>query len=70
MIQPFIRHNNYFLIICIEPCTPPAECTVSDDIVFAQAHQIHVDVTFIARIIIYNRTVFQVKVLPYPLGII
>ena len=31
--EPFFRHNNCFLRIGVQPCSPPAKCAVADDIV-------------------------------------
>ena len=51
-MQPDIRDRHNFVRIGIEPGSPPTEGAVGDDIVLADAHQIHVEITARALVVV------------------
>jgi hypothetical protein len=40
--EPSFRCYDYFIGICVEPCTTPEKSTAGDDVIATQAHQLQV----------------------------
>lgn len=44
--EPSLWGYNYFLWICIEPCTPPGKCAIRNDVMATQAHELQMVACF------------------------
>ena len=52
--EPGFWGDDNFVFMRIQPGAPPAECAVGDDIMMAQAHQLHIPETALPCIPIYK----------------
>jgi hypothetical protein len=58
---PWVRGKDNLIRVWIEPCTPPGEAAVCDDVVAASGHQAQVFVRRIFGVVIHDDSAFEFR---------